>query len=131
MKLVLLESGSAEMTELQATVTVLASAAIAYSELRAALAAAYRDQRLLQEDFAAAKRELEKVWAATSRLGIDQALIQQAGGLAEEAELRGYEAVHLAALIRLGPPGVVDHFACWDRELRMAARNRGYRLLPT
>lgn len=119
------------MTELQTTATMLASAAIAYAELRAAIAAAHRDQRLSQPDFATAKGQLEMVWAATSRLSIDSALIQQAGDLAEQNELRGNAAVHLAALIRLGPPDVVDRFACWDRELRTAARDRGYRLFPT
>ncbi|MHB1502148.1 MAG: type II toxin-antitoxin system VapC family toxin [Candidatus Dormibacteria bacterium] len=129
-KLVLLESGSAEMTELQTIATMLASAAIAYVELRAALAAAYRDQRLSQLDLDTAKRQLERVWAATSRLSIDTALIQQAGALAEQDGLRGYDAVHLAALVRLGTPDVVDRFACWDRELRTAARDRGYQLYP-
>ena len=118
------------MTGLHTTATVLASAAIAYAELRAALATAYRDQRLSQPAFGAAKRQLERVWSATSRLSMDTAMIQQAGALAEQDELRGHDAVHLAALIRLGPPGVVDWFACWDRALRTAARDRGYQLFP-
>ena len=131
MKLVLLESGSAEMTDLEASAAVLVSAGIAYVELRSALAAAYRDRRLLPPEFAAAKNQVERVWAATSRLGVDATLIQQAGDLAEGDELRGYDAVHLAALVRLGPPEVVDSFACWDQALRTAAGNRGYRLFPS
>lgn len=131
MKLVLLEHGSAEMTDLEASSTVLVSAGIAYVELRSALAAAYRDRRLSPPAFAAAKSQVERVFAVTSRLAVDATLIQQAGELAEEDELRGYDAVHLAALIRLGPPAVVDSFACWDQDLRTAAGNRGYRLFPS
>ncbi|EQD43971.1 hypothetical protein B1A_15304, partial [mine drainage metagenome] len=129
-KLVLLESSSAEMTALQSVATVLASAATASAGLRTALAAAYRDRRLPQLDLATAKRLLERGWAATSRLSIDPALIQEAGPLAEQEGLRGYDAVHLAALIRLGSPDVVDRFACWESELRTAARDRSCQLFP-
>ncbi len=119
------------MTGLEASATVLVSAGIAYVELRSALAAAYRDGRLLPPQFAAAKNQVERVWAATSRLFVDATLIQQAGDLAEEDELLGYDAVHLAALVLLGPPEVVDWFACWDQALRTAAESRGYRLFPS
>ncbi|MHB1526849.1 MAG: type II toxin-antitoxin system VapC family toxin [Candidatus Dormibacteria bacterium] len=129
-KLVLLESSPAEMTALQTVTPVLASAATASAELRAALPVAYRDRRLPQLDLATAKRLLERVWAATSRLSIYPALIQEAGALAEQDERRGYGAVHLAALIRLRPPDVVDRFAGWESELRTAARDQGYRLFP-
>ena len=119
------------MADLAASSTVLVSAGIAYVQLRAALAAAYRDGRLTPPELAAAKDQGERVWAATSRLGVDATLIQQAGDLAEEDELGGYDAVHLAALVLLGPPEVVDSFACWDQALRTAAGNRGYRLYPS
>lgn len=59
MKLVLLEPGSAEMTDLEASAAVLVSAGIAYVELRSSLAAAYRDRRLSPPEFSAAKNQVE------------------------------------------------------------------------
>lgn len=43
--------------------------------------------------------------------------------------LRGYDAVHLAALLQFGGPQEVI-FACWDTELRRAAAELGYSLIP-
>ncbi len=60
---------------------------------------------------------------------IDEALIQLAGELAEQRALRGYDAVHLAALYQLAPIDEVE-FACWDAGLRRAAQQLGYRLFP-
>ena len=127
----LLEPGAADIAGPHTAATVLATAAVAHVGVRAALAAAYRDQRLWQPGLGTAKRQLERAWLTTSRLSMDSALIQQAGALAAQDELRGDDAAHLAALIRLGPPDVVGRFACWDRALRAAARDRCYQLFPT
>jgi len=129
-KLVLREAGSEEMRSLQADLTLLASARIAYAELRAALAAANRDHRLPGRRMTQAKVQADVVWKATSPLEIDAELIAEAGDLAEAQALRGYDAVHLAALLRLGASNVVDLVACWDENLRRAARKFGYRLFP-
>ena len=118
------------MRALHGAITVLASAAIAYAELRAALVAAYRDRRLSPRRLANAKAALETLWSGTSPLWIDADLIREAGDLAEALALRGYDAVHLAAARRLGPPGVVDAVACWDADLRAAAVHLGHRVIP-
>lgn len=60
---------------------------------------------------------------------VELPLIRTAGDLAEQMRLRAYDAVHLAALRRLGEPGRVT-FACWDADLREAARRLGYALIP-
>jgi predicted nucleic acid-binding protein len=108
----------------------LASVAIAYAEIRAVLAAAHRDRRLTALRLAEAKRALETVWAGTSTLLVDDDLIHDAGDLAERHRLRGYDALHLAGLVRLGGSGGVDLFACWDADLRRAAEGLGYQLFP-
>lgn len=129
-KLVIAEAGSTEMATLRSDLDVLACAHIGYVELRAAIAAAQRAGRLPGTAFARVKRQLERVWAASSPLMVDQATARQAGELSETHALRGYDAVHLAALRRLGPPARVDLVACWDSELRRAAAALGYRLFP-
>jgi predicted nucleic acid-binding protein len=58
------------------------------------------------------------------------AVAKRAGDLAESHHLRGYDAVHLAALQRLGSPRRVDRVACWDDDLRRAASAAGYALFP-
>ena len=77
---------------------MLASAGIAYAELRAALAAAHRDRHLSRLRLAEAQRELEKVWAAISPLPSIGDLIRQAGDLAESQRLGGSDASHAAFL---------------------------------
>lgn len=109
---------------------MMASASIAYVELRAALAAAHRDHRLPRRRLIEARGALEKVWQATSPLDVDGDLVQDAGELAEQMRLKGYDAVHLAALRRLGTAVEVDFVACWDGALRIAATQLGYRLFP-
>jgi len=129
-KLIVLEAGSKDMLELRPQVTVLATARIAYVELRAALAAMRRDLRLAPAHYRQAKRQLEGLWRNTSPIEIDTDLVTRAGELAERRALRGYDAVHLAALERLASSSQCV-FACWDAPLRRAARSLRYRLFPT
>ena len=130
MKLVVAEAGSAEMRSLLlGGLTVMASVEIAYVELRAALAAAERDGRFPGDHYPRAKSILERVWKSTSPLAVDGELVRAAAELAEQMGLRGYDAVHLAGLRRLGEPGAVS-FACWDGRLRAAAASVGYEVHP-
>ena len=112
------------MMEARADTKRMIAAAIAYVELRSALAAAFRAGRipgLLRSD---RLQELEQLWEEVAEVPSDAALLRQAGHLADELALRGYDAVHLAALMRLGRDTEVA-FACWDSELRGAARGWG------
>ena len=117
------------MRALQPHLTVLASARIAYAELRAAVAAADREGRLAPGAYIRAKRQVQALWRSTSPVEVDQALVEAAGDLAEQHGLRGYDAVHLAALKRLARPSNCT-LACWDRDLRGAASSMGYALHP-
>lgn len=130
MKLVISEEGSSEMATLRPGLRVLACAHVGYAELRAAVAAARRNGRLPGQTFGLAKQQVEKVWSATSPIDVDMTTIKAAGDLAESHDLRGYDAIHLAALQHLGPPSKIDWVACWDDDLRRAAASIGYRLFP-
>jgi predicted nucleic acid-binding protein len=128
-KLFLNEPGTVEMRAAQSTYEGFATAAIGYVELRAALATAIRNGRIPPERRADAAIDAERLWASVAEVPIEAVLIRRAGDLAEQQRLRGYDAVHLAALQSFGGPGDVV-FACWDDDLRRAARGLGYRLLP-
>ena len=58
-----------------------------------------------------------------SEIPIDGDLIRSAADLCERHALRGYDAVHLAALLQAGGPAHVT-FACWDGDLRARPQTR-------
>jgi len=128
-KLLLDEDGSAEMQAVSTEAERTASAAITYVELRAALAAAIRGGRVSSLTRDSLVRRLEDLWDAVSPVVIDRELYRYAGDLAEQMHLRACDAIHLTALQDAGEPGELV-FACWDSELRDAARTLGYQLLP-
>jgi uncharacterized protein len=129
-KLILDEDGTPKMGALASAADVVATAAIAYVELRAALAAAIGDGRVPIPGRDRLVLTFERVWQRVSEIAIDTPLLRDAGDLAEQMRLRGYDAVHLAALRALGDPGEVT-FACWDQDLSRAARELGYELVAS
>lgn len=129
MKLVIEEPGSPEIREAAQGAEGVSAAAIGYTELRAALAAAFRAGRIDVQLQPRRLQELERVWDQVLEIPLDRPLLHQAGDLAEEMALRGYDAVHLAALVRVGGADEVA-LACWDNDLRRAARQLGYSLVP-
>lgn len=128
-KLVVAESGSTEFRALRPSISILATVRIAFVEMRAALAAAIRDHRIMADDVERARRLLGFVWSNVSAIDLDETLVGDSADLAERFALRAYDAVHLAGLVRLGRPAEVT-FACWDRELRQPAGRLGYRMHP-
>jgi predicted nucleic acid-binding protein len=60
-------------------------------------------------------------------VGVDAPLAREAGDLAEQLGLRGYDAVHLASALALGEPTTV---VTWDEELRRAAAGAGCATAP-
>lgn len=129
MKLLLNEPGSSTMEALGETAERLACVTLGYVEMRAGLAQAKRTGRVTAADYSGMMADLPRLWAAIAEIPVDQRLITAAGNDAETYALRSYDAVHLAALQTAGPPGTIA-FACWDRDLRQAAGQLGYELLP-
>lgn len=124
-KLVLPEPGTEVVRAAIRDADWVASAAIGYVELRAAVAAAGRDHRVPQTELGRTRLVVDAIWAGVSEVLLDAALLQRAGDLAEQFRLRGYDAVHLAALEAVGDPTAVQ-LACWDQDLTRAAEELGY-----
>lgn len=105
---------------------------IAYVEVRAALARAFRMQRVTLESLAAHRREFDATWERLDVVVPDTAMVRRAGDLAEHHGLRGYDSVHLAAaaaiLERVGG-AVPFRMAVFDGDLASAARAIGIDLL--
>lgn len=92
---------------------------IGYVEVRSALAAASRAKRLSPAQFKEAKRLFDDIWSQLDVVQIDENLVRAAADLAESDGLRGYDAVHFAAALRVG----VDTFAAADSALIRAAES--------
>jgi uncharacterized protein len=125
--LIVVEDGSDVAGELWDSYPA-ASSVLAYPEARAALAAARRARRLTARGHARAVGELDALNAELVIVGVDEALAQRAGELADERALRGYDAVHLASALALGAGETV--VVTWDRDLNTAAAGAGLAVAP-
>ncbi len=98
-----------------------------YAEGRAALAAARRGGRLSAAGYRIACEGFESLQSELLIVGIDSALVYQAGELADQHGLRGYGAVHLASALSLATDTTV---VSWDDDLRRAAAESGCAIAP-
>lgn len=115
------EHGTAEADEIWRVADVVVTAEIAYAEARAALAAASRAGRLTRRQLAQARDGFERIWPQLEVVEITRDLVRRAGDIAELDALRGYDAVHLAAALRID----ADTMASADRALCIAAARHG------
>ena len=100
-----------------------------YVEVRSALARGLRQGRISPVEHSALVLELRRFWQSVAHIALDDELLERAANHTEQHALRAYDAIHLAALEAFAAPGDAT-FACWDRELRDAAANLDYELLP-
>lgn len=120
MKLIIDEPGSDHAAVAWDTADDLATCVITHAEARAALAAAARAGRLAITAHQQALNVLEELWAQMFIADADEDLVRVAGDLAELHALRGYDAVHLAAALRVA----ASIMATSDRRLIAAAGAR-------
>lgn len=124
-KLYVAELESDSVRQLVEGADIVATAAIAYPEARAAFARRRRDGGLQPRAVAAAKRALDEDWPRYLAVDVTAGLCRDAGDLAERYGLRGYDSVHLAAYLqvtRVAGQAKVQ-FSCFDSRLTAAARS--------
>jgi predicted nucleic acid-binding protein len=102
---------------------LLVSSQLVYPEARASLAAATRARRIDESTHVSAVATLEDLYAQLRIIAIDEPLARQAGDLATQHALRGYDAVHLACALHLEGDDIL--LATWDNALNSAARATG------
>jgi hypothetical protein len=97
-----IEGGSELATELWEGPHPAASSILLYPEGRAVLATARRAGRLAGHMYDRAVEDFDALHDELNGVGVDGPPARQAGRLAEDLGLRGYDAVHLASAVALG-----------------------------
>lgn len=99
------------------------SVRLVYVEGRAALAQAQRLERIDDDQLSTLVDRLDGLYGQLDRIDVDETLVRRAGALAEQHALRGYDAVHLAGVERVGGEDTV--FVSGDADLCAAAQQIG------
>lgn len=73
--------------------------------------------------------DLESLWRGLYVHAVNDELLRQAAESARTHSLRAYDAVHLAGALSFAA-GEKLEFACWDKELRGAALDSDFTLVP-
>jgi predicted nucleic acid-binding protein len=128
-KTLLEEDGSPLADEVWLRASARIASRLVYPEARAALAAAHRGGRIDMPTHRSTVTDLQAACGAMVLIGVDWALAQQAGDLAEQHGLRGYDAVHLATALASDAADLV--FVTWDRELARATTKSGVAVAPS
>ena len=125
------EAGSAEVDVLIARADVIGTSVISHAEVAAALAKAARMGALSRDEAQAALQVFRIQWPDLVRLQLTEVILAQAGALAWDHGLRGYDAVHLAVArfwqSSLGKPVTL---AAFDRQLWEAGAAAGLAVWP-
>lgn len=128
-KLLVDEPGAEEARHAYTEANGIRTTAIAHVEATAALARMRRGRRLTPTQFNRALDDLESIWRGLFSHAVNDALLARAAESARTHSLRAYDAVHLGGAPSFATGEPLD-FACWDKELREAARNHGLALIP-
>ena len=88
-----------------------------------------KGRRLTPTQLSQALEDLEIIWRSLFSHAVNHALLTQAAESARTHSLRAYDAIHLAGALSFAA-GEELAFACWDKELRRAARKHTFALVP-
>ena len=99
------------------------SSRLVYAEGRAALAMARRMDGVDDDELRVAVEDFEAVHQQLDIVEVTESLVRDAGSLAEQFALCGYDAVHLASAQLVHDPEIV--FAAGDKNLLKAAQALG------
>lgn len=130
-KVYLEEEGSTQVRSAAQGAQKLATSRVAYSEFRAMLARSRRSGRIGDVDFASIRSRFETDWLEMLILDVTDDLVRLAGDLADQQNLRGFDAIHLASALETREVSSSDvHFSSSDRNLRVAAADERFPLVP-
>jgi predicted nucleic acid-binding protein len=125
------EQGSSDVLDWMDASELNGTVLLTRVEVAAAITRAVRRQIVSQEDARQFLELFHKEWSHFTRLPITEPLVARADALACEHNLRGYDAVHLAAALNwqelLDLPVTI---VTYDKELARAARALGMAVNP-
>jgi uncharacterized protein len=127
-KLLVEEDGTDLVAQLWDGCDAALSSRLAYPEVRAALAAAHRNNTLDADGLEVALQIWEEFWSATRPVELRTEVERHAGELAQLHSLRGADAVHLASALTV--PKLELVVAVWDKRLHGGARAEGLATAP-
>ena len=117
------EPSSAGASRLWDEADRVVSSRLVYAEGRAALAMARRMDRFDDDHLRTAVQDFESLHEQLDIVEVTENLVRDAGSLAQELALRGYDAVHLASAQLVHDPDMV--LASRDQHLLAAAHALG------
>lgn len=123
------EPGSATSLSLWRAATDVVCSQLGYVETAAALARATRLGRMTTGQQERTLAQLDQVWDEMTVLPVDESLARQAAALARAHALRGFDAVHCAAALRIADADTVA--ASGDGDLLAAWRTEGLPVADT
>ncbi|HET9676818.1 MAG TPA: hypothetical protein VFP21_04870 [Solirubrobacterales bacterium] len=88
-----------------------------------------KGKRLTPAQLNRALGDLENIWRGIFSHAGDDSLPAKAAENARAHSLWAYDAVHLGGALSFAAGEKLD-FACWDRELREAAKKHSFPLIP-
>lgn len=127
-KLLAQQAGSELAAQLWDGCDAAVASRLAFSEVRAALAAAADNRDLDEADLDDIEQAWDSYWAATRPVELTAAVERHAGQLAGTHALSGAEAIHLASALAIGDPDLV--LATWDGRLHAGAQAAGLNTAP-
>ncbi|MBW2195222.1 MAG: type II toxin-antitoxin system VapC family toxin [Deltaproteobacteria bacterium] len=106
---------------------IVLTSLIAFPEVLSAINRACGEGRCAKSEMGVVRNEFLRIWPQFQWIRVNEEIIQQAGELIFEHNLRGFDAVHLAsALLLKQEDGEIDlFFSCFDHNLNRAAREEG------
>jgi uncharacterized protein len=123
------EPGSALCRHVWDAADAVVCSELGYVEAAAALAQALRLERIRGNERAAALRVLDLAWSRIDVVPVHGSLLREAAALAGTFPLRGYDAVHCAAALRITAPELTA--VSGDQQLLAAWRERGIAVIDT
>ena len=125
------ETGSQEVVALIKQADTVGAVVLTQVEMAATLAKAARQKWVERKDAESAWQDFLDHWLSFTRLALTPAMLERTSRLAWEYGLRGYDALHFSAVLTwqdtLETPVTL---ATFDRELWLAAENRGVLVWP-
>lgn len=122
-KLYVVEPGSDEVRRLVSGASTVLTSAVAFVEIRAALARLRRERRLTPSSARQAKQRFEEDWHSFVTLDLDARLLTTAAELAEAHDLRALDSIHLASFQQVLERTDDDiEFSSFDDRLSRAAK---------
>ena len=125
------EPGSAMVSEAISQAAIIGTGLISRAEVAAALAKAVRVGALTQGEAQAGLQAFRSDWPDLMRVQVTEAVVARADALAWERNLRGYDAIQLAAAIHWQEAlGETVTIATFDRQLWAVAEQTGLTPYP-